>query len=141
MIQACGVQRRFIHQVGEIRSRKSGSASGDDGDIDIFGQRNLSHVNGENSFAALDIRTRYNNAAVETSGTQQRRIENIGPVCRGNQNDTFVGFEAVHFNQQLVERLLTFVVAAAKTRATMPPNRVDLIDKDDAGSVFLSLFE
>ena len=98
-------------------------------------------MNGENSFAALHIGTRNNDTAVKPSGSQQRRIQNVGPVCRGNENDTFVGFEAVHFHQQLIERLLALIVASAKTSAPMASNGIDLIYKDDTRRVFLSLFE
>ena len=49
--------------------------------------------------------------------------------------------EAVHLDQQLVERLLALVVAAAEAGTTMPADGVDLVDEDDAGGVLLALLE
>ena len=48
---------------------------------------------------SLDIRTVYYNLAIETAGTQQRRIQNIRTVGCGNHNDAFVSAETVHLNQ------------------------------------------
>jgi hypothetical protein len=36
--------------------------------------------------------------------THQRRVEHIGPVGRGNNDDARVAFESVHFHQQLIQR-------------------------------------
>src|SRR4026209_1949188 len=62
-------------------------------------------------------------------------------MARGNEDDAFVALEAVHLDQQLVQRLLALVVAAAETGAAMTADRVDLVDEDDAGSVLLALLE
>ena len=64
-------------------------------------------------FSSLDIRRTYHNLAVETSGTHQGRIQDIGTVGGGDHNDALVGAEAVHFHQQLVQGLFSFVVASA----------------------------
>ena len=79
--------------------------------------------------------------AVEAAGTQQRRIEHVGPVGGGDQDDALVRLEAVHLDQQLVERLLALVVAAAEAGAAVAADRVDLVDEDDAGRVLLGLLE
>ena len=39
--------------------------------------------------------------------------------------------ETVELDEQLVQRLLAFVVAAADTRASLPADGVDLVDEDD----------
>ena len=39
--------------------------------------------------------------------------------------------EAVHLAEDLVERLLAFVVPAAQARAAMPADGVDLVDEED----------
>ena len=53
----------------------------------------------------------------------------------------FIGLEPVHLDQQLVERLLALVIAAAEPGAAMAADRVDLVDEDDAGRVLLALLE
>jgi hypothetical protein len=84
---------------------------------------------------------RHHDLAVEAAGTQQRRIEHVGTVGGGDQDDAFVGFEAVHLDQQLVQRLLALVIAAAEAGAAMAADRVDFVDEDDAGRVLLGLLE
>ena len=79
--------------------------------------------------------------AVEAAGTEERRIEDVGPVGRGEDDDALVGVEAVHLDEDLVERLLALVVAAAEAGAAVPPHGVDLVDEDDAGRVLLGLLE
>ena len=81
---------------------------------------------------------RHDDLAVEAAGPQQRRIEHVGAVGRGDQDDAFVGLEAVHLDEQLVERLLALVVAAAEAGAAMAADRVDFVDEDDAGRVLLA---
>ena len=98
-------------------------------------------MHAENFFAALDVRTRHNHAAVKTAGTQQRGIEHVGAVGRGDQDHAFVGFKAVHFDEQRVQRLLALVVAAAEAGAAMAADRVNFIDEDDAGRVLLALLK
>ena len=98
-------------------------------------------MDAEDAFAALDVRTIDDHAAVEPAGTQQRRIEHVRTVGRGHEDDAFVRFEAVHLDQQLVEGLFALVVAAAEAGAAMTADRVNLVDEDDAGGVLLALFE
>ena len=98
-------------------------------------------MHGKDAFTALHIGTGNDHAAVKAAGTEQGRIQNVGPVRCGNQDHAFVGFEAVHFNKQLVECLLALIMSTAETRAAMAPHRVDFIYKDDARGVFLALFE
>ena len=74
-------------------------------------------------------------------GTQQRRIEHVGTIGGGDEDDAFVRFEAVHLDEQLVQRLLALVVAAAEAGAAVTADRVDLVDEDDAGRVLLALLE
>ena len=50
---------------------------------------------------------------VEATRAQQRRVQNVRPVGRRDDDDASVTLKAVHLRQQLVERLLALVVAAA----------------------------
>ena len=98
-------------------------------------------MDAQDFFAAAHVRTRHHHAAVEAAGAQQRRIEHVGTVGGGDQDDAFVGFEAVHLDQQLVQRLLALVVSAAEAGATVTSDGVDFVDEDDAGSILLALLE
>ena len=98
-------------------------------------------MNAKDFLAALNVRTRHDHAPVKTARAQQRRIENVRPVCGSDQDYAFSGFEAVHLDQQCVEGLLAFGVPAAQAGSAMAPNRINFIYEDDAGGVFLALFE
>src|SRR6266542_653511 len=45
---------------------------------------------------------------------EERGVEDVGPVGGGDNDHVGVGVEAVHLDQDLVEGLLAFVVAAAE---------------------------
>ncbi|OIQ67461.1 hypothetical protein GALL_509590 [mine drainage metagenome] len=79
--------------------------------------------------------------AVETARAQQRRVEHVRPVGRRDQDHAFIGLEAVHLDQQLVQCLFALIIAAAEAGAAMPADRVDFVDEDDAGRILLGLFE
>lgn len=49
--------------------------------------------------------------AIKPPRAQQRRIERLWPVGRGEQDDAGIGLETVHLDEQLIERLLALVVA------------------------------
>ena len=79
--------------------------------------------------------------AVEATGTQQGRVEDVGPVGGRDHDDVVLGLEAVHLDEQLVERLLALVVAAAHAGPAVAADGVDLVHEDDAGGVLLGLLE
>ena len=74
-------------------------------------------------------------------GPQERRVEDVGTVRGGDEDDALVRVEAVHLDEQRVQRLLALVVPAAEARAAVPADGVDLVDEDDAGRVLLALLE
>ena len=93
----------------------------------------------EDLLPALDIRIRYLNLAVEPAGSQQCRIEHVRSVGCGEQYDPLVGFESVHFHEQLVESLFPFVVPATVSGTAMAADSIDLVDEDDAGCILFRL--
>ena len=95
----------------------------------------------EDRLATRAIGTIDNDLAIETAGTQQCGVEHVGAVRCGDQDHIDVGLEAVHLNEQLVERLLALVVATTHAGATMTTDGVDLVDEDDARRVLLRLLE
>ena len=95
----------------------------------------------ENLFPAENIRIGNDDLPVETAGAQQCRIQDVRTVCRRDQDDSFVGLEPVHLDEQLVQGLFALVVAAAQTRAPMATHGVNFVDEDDARGILLPLFE
>ena len=98
-------------------------------------------MDGEDALAALHVRTVDDDLAVEAAGPEERRVEDVGPVGRRDEDDALVRLEAVHLDEELVERLLALVVPAAEARAAVAADGVDFVDEDDAGRVLLALLE
>ncbi len=95
----------------------------------------------EDLLASADVGQRHDHLPVEAAGSQQCRIQHVGPVGRRDDDHALVALEAVHLDQQLIERLLALVVAAAEAGSAVTPDGIDLIDEDDAGRVLLRLVE
>ena len=91
--------------------------------------------------AALHVRAVEDDLAVEAAGPQERRVEHVGPVRGGDDDDVRVRVEAVHLDEDLVEGLLALVMAAAQAGAALASDRVDLVDEDDARRIALGLVE
>ena len=69
--------------------------------------------------------------AIETTGALERAVEHVRAVGGRDDNHAIVALEAVHLNQQLVQGLLTLVVAALMAGGTLATNGVDFVDEDD----------
>src|SRR5882724_7882607 len=91
--------------------------------------------------AAAQVGPVHHDLTIKTAGPHQSGIEHIHPIRRGDKDDSRIGVEAVHLHQHRVQGLFTFVMTAAQARASLTADRVDLIDKNNAGRVFLALLE
>ena len=89
-------------------------------------------MNPENLLAPLQVRRADGHLSIEPAGPQQRRIENVGTIGRRDDDDALVGREAVHLDEQLIERLLALFVAE-RVAAAAAADGVELVDEDDAG--------
>mmetsp|Transcript_3560 Transcript_3560/g.10353 ORF Transcript_3560/g.10353 Transcript_3560/m.10353 type:complete len:263 (+) Transcript_3560:2062-2850(+) len=86
----------------------------------------------ENGFSACQVRTVDTDLPVKPSWSQECLVQNVGSVGASQHDDTLSGGKSVHLHQQLVQRVLTLVVAASKTAlAAGPPDGIDLINEDD----------
>ena len=90
---------------------------------------------------ALDVGVANHDLAVEASGTEKSGIEYITAVSGSDHDNALVAGKAVHFNKELVEGLLTLVMASAESGASVTADSVDLVDEDDSRSVFFGLLE
>ena len=91
--------------------------------------------------AAFHVRRIDHHLAVKASGAEQGAVEDFGTVGGRQQDHARVGLEAVHFHQQLVQRLLAFVVDGAEVNAALAADGVEFVDEDDAGGLGLGLLE
>ena len=89
----------------------------------------------EDLLTALDVGKVDVDLPVKTAGTKQSTVEDVGTVGRRHDDDSLVGIEAVHLDEDLVEGLFTFVVSATEACSTLTAHGIDLIDEDDAGLI------
>ena len=139
LVPASGQQGRLVQQVFQVCAGKAGGALGQLLQVHILRQGLVLGVDGQDLLAALDIRQAHIHLAVEPSGAQQGRVQNVHPVGGGQDHHALVGGKAVHFHQQLIQGLLPLVVAAAQAAASLAAHSVDLVDKNDSRGVLLGL--
>jgi len=104
---------------------------------------NFLEVNREDLHAATYVGQLDHDAAIEAPGAQQRRIQHFRSIGRGQQHHPVGGIEAVHLDQQLIQGLLLLVVTTHPGGSGAPrlPDRVELVDEDDARRLGLRLLE
>ena len=131
----------LVDHVGQVGPAEAGGGAGQDFEVDVRVQGDLADVDLEDLLAALDVGHVDDDPAVEAAGPQQGAVQDVGPVGGGDQDDAFVGVEAVHLDQELVQGLLALVVAAAQAGPALAADGVDLVDEDQAGGVLLAVLE
>ena len=77
LVVARRVEGRFVHQVRQIGTREARCSARQHRHVHVVGERNLLRVNREDALAALHVRTIDDDAAIEASGPQQRRVEHV----------------------------------------------------------------
>ena len=80
-------------------------------------------------------------AAIEAARAQQRLVEHVRAVGRGQHDHALARRKAVHLGQDLVQRLLAFVVAAEGAAAASAADGVQLVDEDDGWRRLAGLLE
>ena len=120
---------------------EAGRAAREHLELDVGRERDAAGVDPEDLLPSLDVGPGHDHLAVEAPRTEQRRVEHVRPVRRGDEDDALVGLEAVHLDEELVQRLLALVMSAAEPRAAVTADGVDLVHEDDAGRVLLALLE
>jgi hypothetical protein len=90
------------------------------------------------------VRRLHEDAPVEAPGPEQSLVEHVRPIGRSDHDHARRRIEAVHLGQDLIQRLLALVVAAAEARdpgRPRAPDRVELVDEDDRRRSLLRLGE
>ena len=102
-------------------------------EIDARRERDALRVDAQDRGAPGAVGGLHDDAAVEASRPQQRRVEHVDAVGRGEHDDGVGRLEAVHLGQDLVERLLALVVGAGDVDRPLAraADRVELVDEDD----------
>ena len=118
-----------------------GRACGERVEVDGRHERLRLGVDLEDRAAPRPVGPVDDDGAVEAARAQQRGVEHVRAVRGRDDDDRVLRLEAVHLDEQLVERLLPLVVAAAQPGAAVTPDGVDLVDEDDRRRDGLRLVE
>ena len=138
---ASGKQCGLVEQVCQIGTGKANGHLGELLKLNVLIHWLVLGMHAQDLLAPLHIRAVDRNLAVKTTGAQQCRIQNIGAVGRGDQDDRFAFLKTVHFDQQLVERLLALVVTAAQAGSALTSHGINLVNEDDRRSLRLGLLK
>src|SRR2546423_11779535 len=95
----------------------------------------------QDGLATAHIRKVDRDLPVKSARTQQSGIQNVRTIGGGNDNNTFLSIEPVHFDQQRIKGLFTLVVSAAQPVTTAPPHGIDFVDENQTGGILASLFK
>ena len=136
-----GEQGGLVHEVCEVRAGEAGGELGDALEVHLGRDGLVLAVDRQDPLATLHVGAVDRHLAVEAARAQQRGVEDVGAVGRGDEDDGGVVLEAVHLHEQLVQGLLALVVAAAEAGAPLAADGVDLVDEDDRGGGLLGLLE
>src|SRR5215510_4140254 len=139
LVLSRGEEGGLVDEVREVGPRKAGSAPRQHLQLKDRRQRNPAGVDPEDLLPTLDVGPRHYDLAVEAARPEQRRVQHVRPVRRSDQDDAVVRLEAVHLDEELVQRLLALVMPAAEAGAPAAADRVDLVHEDDTGGVLLAL--
>ena len=86
----------------------------------------------QDSLTTGTIRERDGNLTIKATWTQQSLIKNVNPICSCHDHDRLTRIEPIQFYQELVERLVAFVIASYTHRA-FAANGIKFIQEDDTG--------
>ena len=98
-IVACSKKCRFIQQVLQVCTGKSGSTLCKSFQINFFIQFFIFSMYLQNLFSASHVRSINIYLPVKSSRTQQCVIQNIRSVCCCNYNYICIFVKSIHFNQ------------------------------------------
>ena len=139
LVSPCGKQCSFVKKIFEVCADKADGRIGNNSEVNVGCERFILGMNPENSLSALGVGIADSNLAVKTAGSQQSRVKDIGTVCRRNDDNSLIFLKAVHLNKELIESLLSLVMSAAHSCASVASDGVDFINEDNRRSVFLRL--
>ena len=136
-----GKNGAFIDHIGKIRAHGAGGCQGNG--IEIYGivQMYILCVHLQDLHSSLQVRPVHNDTPVKTPRTKKGRIQYLGTVGSRQDQKTTFGIEAIHLCKKLVQSLLSLVISAAIMGIPGLADGIDLIDKNDTGSILFCFFK
>ena len=134
-------QRGFVDDIRQIRAGRARGRAGDRGEVDMPAHDDVLGMYLEDGNAPLQVGQLHRDTPVKTARTQQRRVKRLRPVGRREDDNALGAVKAVHLGQQLIERLLTFIVASKPAAVALFADGIDLVDEHNAGRLLACLLE
>jgi hypothetical protein len=75
-------------------------------------------MDAQDGFATTSFGEIYGDLPVETPRSQEGRVEHVRAVRGRQDDDRLIGLEAIHFYQQLLQRLFPFIIAGESRCST-----------------------
>ena len=132
---------RLIHYVFQLRAGGEGHALGHVFQVHVRGQLLPLAVHLQDGYPPGLVGIVHRYLAVKAARAQQSGVQNVPAVGGRHHNHALVDVEAVHFHQQLIQRLFPFIVSATQARATMAAHGVNFIDKHNGGRRLFGLLK
>jgi len=90
----------------------------------------------------LNIRFIQSNLSIETSGSSERFVKDIGSICSSQYDNSGCWGKSIHLYKDLIECILPLVIASSKSTFTsLTSNSINLIYEYNARSVITRLLE
>jgi hypothetical protein len=140
-LAARGKQRRFVEHVLEVGPNHARRSSRDVFEIDVARQLHFARVHLKNGVAPVHRGDRRAPGDRSVRGAAAR-VENFRAVGCSEHDDAVARVEPVHLDEQLIQRLLALIGAAAAVRSGAAlADGVELVDEHDGGRLRFRLLE
>lgn len=141
VLPSCRDDRGFIDQIDKVGSGKSCRQTGNGIEVERGIRGHAPDMYLQVIDPSFPVGLVHHDLTVKPSGSQQRLVEDLGPICCSEKNYARCRIEAVDFRQELIERLLLLVIAARGNVAAAAPERVEFVDEEDRWGGLSCLFK
>ena len=102
LVSSDGEERRFIDQVGEVRTCHTRGHVRQFLQVKVFCCFYVSQVNLQYLHSSGLIGAVHKDVAIEPAGSEECGVQNFRPVRCGHENNPYLRIETVHFRQKLI---------------------------------------
>lgn len=99
----------------------------------------LAEIGFENAHPALLVRQRYVDELIQTSGSQDGRVNDVWSICGSYDEDVLLAGHSIHLGQDLVDDTIGCSATIAHVTTTGLGYRVKLIKEQNAWGCLTSL--
>src|SRR6056300_1748280 len=131
----------LVHEVREVSARETRRLLGDVPKVYCIIEVLITRMNTQDLLTPLNTWKGNLNLTVETTRSQKSVIKDIDTVCGGDDYDTSLIVEPIHFGEKLVNGLLALVIRGHVSTTTLLTDSINLINEDDTRLIFSCLLE